>query len=165
MEKTIIGKIVASHGLRGHVRIYPLTDEASRFKKLDSVYVGDETKRRQVESVSLHKNMVLTKLEGVDNRDQADSLRDVFVSIPKEERMPLAHNRYYISDLIGLAVYDTEGRDLGQVLDVSTGHANAVLTVKGQGGDSLVPMVKEFIQSVDLEKGQIVIKPIKGMIK
>lgn len=164
MERVVIGQIVASHGIRGQVRVFPLTDKPDRFKDLDEVYLDQATEPVGLESASLHKNMVLVKLEGVGTRDQADALRGTYIEIPLADRLPLEKDHYYISDLEGLEVLTDQGQALGRLSRVLTGHANPVLEITSDGGEVLVPMVKEFVKEIDLEAGRIIISPIEGMI-
>jgi len=159
----VIGKIVAAFGLKGEVKVVPFTDFPERFKELGEVYVGSEAsgRMRPIGSVRFHKGSVLIKFEGIDDITAAENLRDAEIRIRESDLMPLEEGSYYIHDLIGLDVLTTEGENLGKVTDVLTGPAQDVYVTER----AMIPAVKEFVVSIDLQKKQIVVNPIEGLVQ
>lgn len=159
----VIGKIVAPFGLKGEVKVVPFTDFPERFKELGEVYVGSEAAglTRAIESARLHKGSVLVKFEGIDDVTAAENLRGAEVRIRESDRAPLPEGSYYIHDLIGLDVLTTEGENLGKVKEVLTGPAQDVYVTER----AMIPAVKEFVVSVDLQKKQIIVSPIEGLVQ
>ena len=82
-----IGQIVAPHGVRGDVRIYPDTDFPKRFLKMKYGYI--DGKKYEVESARLHKRVVLMKFVGVDDRNAAELLVKKDLQVPREDLVPL----------------------------------------------------------------------------
>ncbi|HEB76976.1 MAG TPA: 16S rRNA processing protein RimM, partial [Methylothermaceae bacterium] len=94
---------------------------------------------------------------GIDTRDQAEALKGAQISIAREQLPDLPPGEYYWTDLIGLRVIDTEGRDLGQVANLLETGANDVLIVRGAGRrEILIPWIRDrVIRKVDLAAGRI----------
>ena len=103
-----IGQIVAPHGVRGDVRIYPDTDFPKRFLKMKYGYI--DGKKYEVESARLHKRVVLMKFVGVDDRNAAELLVKKDLQVPREDLVPLQKGQHYIYDILGSAVYDLQGQ-------------------------------------------------------
>lgn len=162
-----IGQITSAHGVHGQVRVFPLTDFPERFATLRQVLVGPDARPMGVRFTGTVKNLIILTLDGVTDRDAADKLRQQYLQVPRSEVYPLPEGRYYIFDLIGLAVVDPDGRPLGKLVEVNTGnpvHDIYVVEVASHK-QFMVPAVKEFIKVIDLEKGQIVVAPIPGLLE
>lgn len=159
----VIGKITAPFGLKGEVKVFPLTDFPERFAELAEAYVGTESEGRMlaIESVRFHKGLVLIKFGGMKDATEADALRGTEIRIRKGDLMPLEEGRYYIHDIVGLDVLTTDGEDLGKVEQVLTGAANDVYVTPR----AMIPAVREFVVSVDLSKKQIIVKAVEGLVQ
>lgn len=160
-----IGRITAPHGVRGEVRVLPMTDFPERFDGLERVFVSADGRARAVEALRWHKQFVLMKLEGVDNRDEADKLRRAFVQVPEDEAHPLPPDTYYVFQLIGLDVFTREGRKLGVVADVlQTGANDVYVVVPEEGGrEVLVPAVRHVVLDIDVEGRRIEVQLLPGL--
>ena len=101
-----IGQIVNTFGIKGEAKVVPFTDDITRFDDLKKVYV--KTKKTEtlykIESVRYHKNMVLLKLEGINNPEEVEKLKNAYLEIDREDAIPLEEGTYFIADLIGLEV-------------------------------------------------------------
>lgn len=162
-----IGQITAPHGVHGEVRVFPLTDFPERFTTLRKALLGPDARPISVRCRGAVKNLIILKIEGVDDRDEADKLRQQYLQVPKSEVYPLPEGHYYVFDLVGLDVVDPDGKLLGKLVDVSNASpAHDLYVVETAPGKRyMVPAVKRFIQEVSLEKGQVVIKPIPGLLE
>lgn len=152
-----IGQIVGAHGLRGHVKVQPLTDIASRFA------VGARLRVRNdwvtVESSVIHKGRPLMKLSGISDVDAAKALQwEYLEAIPEEAEV--GEDEFLVDDLIGCLVVTVDGKELGEVDEVLELPAHDVLQV----GEILIPVVREFIVDVDLEEEVITVQLIPGML-
>lgn len=167
MQKRLeVGQIVNTFGIKGEVKVNPFTDDINRFDDLKKVYVKTrkESKLYKVENVRYHKNMVLLKLEGINNPEDAELLKNSFLEIDREDAIPLEEGQYFIVDLIGLDVYTDEGNLLGKVDDIYNTGANDIYVVKDElGKQVLLPGIKEVIKEVKLED-RIVVHLIPGLI-
>lgn len=167
MEKTRIGKILNAHGVRGELKVEPLTDNPERYNLLEQVYVEDRKKKYtlyDIESVRFHKGSVLVKLAGIDDMDAAKSVKNQHLAINKSDRMPLEDGAYYIDDLIGLDVYEDD-RKIGTLKDVLQPGANDVYVLDSEIYPELyMPALKSVILSVDLEAKRMDVKLPKGLV-
>ena len=167
MQKRLeVGQIVNTFGIKGEVKVMPFTDDINRFDDLEKVYVKTrkDEKLYKVENARYHKNMVLLKLEGINNPEDADLLRNTFLEIEREDAIPLKKGQYFIADLIGLEVYTDEGNLLGKVEDIYNAGANDIYVVKDElGKQVLLPGIKEVIKEVKLDD-RIIVHLIPGLI-
>jgi 16S rRNA processing protein RimM len=164
----IIGKILRPYGLKGQVCVKPITDFVERFKKLRRVYVGDnpvEVDEHLVVGAFLRDEDIILKFKGVNDRTSAESFSGKFIYIPEEELMPLPEGSFYVHDLIGLKVFDTNGRKIGIIADVWLLPANDVYVVESKGKEILIPAIADVVKKIDLEKKVVIIEPIEGLIE
>ena len=164
MEKILIGKITSAVGLKGEVKVYNYSDSADIYKSTESIYAGNDL--RKVQNVRTQKNMVILKLEGIDNRDQAEKARGTELFVTEADLPELPEGQFYIKDLIGLTVVDSEsGDEIGTVKDVIQNTAQDIFDVKtAEGRQVLIPKVPEFVKDIDLEKKTVTVKLIEGML-
>lgn len=166
-KKLEVGQIVNTFGIKGEVKVVPFTDDIKRFDELKNVYVKTkkESKQYKVENVKYHKNMVLIKLEGINNVESAETLRNAFLEIDRKDAIPLEEGTYFIADLIGLEVYTDEGKLLGKVDDIYNTGSNDIYVIKDElGKQILLPGIKEVIKEVLLEQEKIIVHLIPGLI-
>ena len=168
MQKRLeIGQIINTFGIKGEVKVFPLTDDIKRFDDLEIVYVKNkkESQLYNIESIKYHKNFVLIKFKGINTVEQAEILRNSYLEVDREQAIPLNEGEYFIADLIGLEVYSDEGKLIGKVDDIYNTGANDIYVVKDDlGKQTLLPGIKDVIKNVDLEKGQIIVHLIPGLI-
>lgn len=161
-----IGQIVNTFGIKGQVKVTPFTDDIHRFDELKKVILEKNKKvqERKIEEVTYHKNMVLIKFKGIEDINMAETLRNSYLKIKREDAKELPEDTYYIADLLGLAVYTEDGEYLGKVDDIYSTKANDVYVVKDEEGKQiLLPGTKEVIQKVDLEKETITVHLLEGL--
>ncbi|MNO76405.1 Ribosome maturation factor RimM [compost metagenome] len=153
-----VGQIVNTHGVKGEVKVFPLTDDPMRFKKLKKVII--DNKEVQILSYKFQKDRVILKLEGVDTMDDAIRLKGKYLKVSREDAVKLPKDTYFIADLIGCSVFDTDETPLGEVYDVIKTGSNDVYWVKGIK-ELLIPVLKEIVLDINVEDKKIVIKPVK----
>ena len=153
-----IGQIVAPHGVRGDVRIYPDTDFPKRFLKMKYGYI--DGKKYEVESARLHKRVVLMKFVGVDDRNAAELLVKKDLQVPREDLVPLKKGQHYIYDILGSAVYDLQDHELGKLTDVlRTGSNDVYVVTADDGKETLLAAIPDVIKSIDEGEKKIVVDP------
>ncbi|MDH6059004.1 ribosome maturation factor RimM [Chrysosporum bergii ANA360D] len=181
-----IGKIVAPQGLSGELRVYPESDFPERFEIPGTRwlwYPGD-TEPKPVELLSGHylpgKNLYVISLAGVENRNQAEALRNYKLFVPASDRPQLGEDEYHVPDLLGISVFMQEsGELLGTVVDVISA-GNDLLEVKPHRQNNspqpqksnskppqniLIPFVKAIAPVVDLQSRRIEITPPPGLLE
>lgn len=134
-ERLEIGQIVNTVGLKGFVRVVPYTDDNTRFELLKSVYLVDKKhyKKYEIEEVKYQKNLVLLKFKNINNINEAENLRNLYIEIDRKDAVKLPENTYFIVDLIGLNVINIENQELlGVIEDVFSTKSNDVYVVKDE---------------------------------
>lgn len=163
MQFLAIGRILASWGLKGEVKVQVVTDFPESFAAQSQVYL--DGRLMVIERSQHHNKHLIVKLATIDDREAADRLRGCDLEIPLSQARPLAEGEYYPLQLIGLKVETTEGDDLGQVVDILATGSNDVYVVRGGRGDTLIPAIEDVIQSIDLKNGVIIIQAIEGLLE
>jgi 16S rRNA processing protein RimM len=156
-----IGRIVAPRGVRGELKVEPLTDFPERFAPGQVIWLGGL--RREVEGSRQQRSHLLLKLAGVDSAEQAAALRGELLEVPQEELHALGEGQYYRFQLQGMAVYDTAGQALGTIVDILSTGANDVYVVRGPRGELLLPAIEEVVKEVNAEGGRMVVELMEGM--
>lgn len=159
-----IGQVVGAWGVHGDVKVAVHTDFPERFTTIQRVYLGPDARAWRVLKGRLHKGQALLRLEGIDQPEAVEPLRNLWVQIPLAEVMPLAEDEHYVFEMVGLRVRTTDGRDLGQVVEVLLTEANAVLVVHGEGDEVLIPYLANVVVAEDLAAGQLTVAPVPGLL-
>ena len=162
-----VGQIVNTFGIKGMVKVMPFTDDIRRFDKLDKEYIEkNKTKKEyKIEEVKYHKNMVLIKFEGIDKIEQAEELRNSYLTVSRDSVEELEEGRYYIVDLLGLDVYTDEQVLLGTLDDIFNTGSNDIYVVKNKEGKQiLLPAIEDVIKQVDLENKKIIVHLLPGLV-
>ena len=161
-----IGQIVNTFGIKGMVKVKPFTDDINRFDRLETIYIKNKKGKKEykIQEVKYHKQMVMLKLEGIENPEEAEKLRGSYLLIDRDKEEPLEEGTYYIVDLLGLEVFSDEGELLGKVDDIFNTGSNDIYVVKDElGKQILLPGTSEVIKDVDLEQGKITVHLIPGL--
>lgn len=162
-----VGKIMSSWGVRGQVKIEPLTDDPYRFKALQEVIIDfdGQIKFYRIESVIFLKQYFpVLKLEGINSRQEADKLKGHYINIQRKHAVKLPKGRYFICDIIGLnVVNEYDDVSIGTVTNVLQTGANDVYVVEATNKkEILIPAIKQVVKEIDLENGIMVITPLEG---
>lgn len=164
MDLIETGKIVNTHGIRGEVKIQPWTDVPEDLADFESFYIDGV--EYQVSVSRLHKGMLLVKFSGVDTIEAAEKLRNKTV-FADSSLFELEEGVYFQRDLLGLLVYDAvTGEKYGEITDIFSTGANDVYELTSDGEDPvkrLIPAIKDCIQSVDIDAGEMKITPMPGL--
>ena len=171
-----IGVITTSHGLKGEVKVYPTTDSPQRFKEVKRVQIRTrkETIETEITEARFFKNLAIVKFAAFDDVEQVKNLHNAEIYIDRRDGQKLEEGEYYIADLIGCSVCTEDGEKIGRVKDVLQTGANDVYVVDTtgtgmQGLDSksnelLLPVIPDCIKKVDIEKGQITVFLMPGLV-
>ncbi len=160
-----VGRIVAPHGVRGEVRVRLETDFPERFEGLRQAYLVQtgRVKAIRITGRRPHRGGMLVMLEGVDTLDAAARLRGAAIAVSRGEAVPLEPGRYYLFEIVGLRVRTVDGRSLGVVAEVMQGPANDVYVVRGDGGEILIPALREVVRQIDRNAGEMVVALSPGL--
>jgi len=164
MEYLAVGRVLKPQGIKGEIKVEPLTHSLERFEALEKVYSDIPSKRQlNILNCRLHKGYPILKLEGIDDVDQARSLAGSYLKIPSTWREELPVDSYYIYDLVGLEVFTGDGKHLGELKEVMTLPGNDVFLVQGEGRELLIPALKQVVKKVDLEEKRLVVELLPGL--
>ena len=164
-----IARIFSAVGTEGWVRIESLSHSISRFQQLERVYAARTLDEEYpiplvVEEVQVEPDRIDLAFLGITDATKAQELTGYYLLIPETDRAELDEDQYYVDDLQGLQVFDSTGAEIGVVLGVLPNPANDLLKIGRRNGKQvLLPMVKAFIQQVDLEEGRITVNVPSGL--
>ena len=157
MRKTFIeaGEIVTTHGIRGEVKVMPWLDSPDMLCEFDRCRI--DGKEYKIEACRVQKTCNLVKLAGVNTMEDAQSMRGKTVELYRED---ISDDVIFAAELEGVDVY-CDGKCIGKITEVLDYPGNAVYVV--DKGAYMIPAVKEFVLSTDLDKNEIQVKLIEGM--
>lgn len=161
-----VGRLTRPVGLKGELAVDVLTENRDRLQSIESAWVGatpGEARLHRMEHVRLSPAAVIVKLSDVDSRTHAETYRGQYVFVDEKESPGPGPGSYYVHELIGLEVVDEQGTHLGTISDVRRFPAQDLWVVARGGREILVPAVKEFIRSVELERRRVIVRPIEGL--
>ena len=163
MPQIEIGKIVNTHGLRGHIKVEPWCDGIETFEYLKRVFINNM--EYKTESVKLQKNLFLLKLAELNSIEKAEILKGKIVYANEDELPPLPEGVYYIKDIIGLSVYDGK-KLIGEIVDwIETGSNNVYVIKRPKGKDVLIPAINSVIKEIDIENKKMSVNMLEGLME
>lgn len=151
-----MGRVAGAFGVLGWIKVQPHTESSAALTRYRKWWLGREQRFTEYAVVEAkpHGTTVLAKLAGVEDREQAASLRGMDVAVPRAALPRTRRDEYYWTDLIGLSVVNAEGVEFGAVKSVLATGANDVLVVDGER-ERLIPFIRQVVVAVDLEAGRI----------
>lgn len=160
----VIGQLGRAFGVRGEVFVNLHTDSPERFLDLGTVYLGPEATPITLLSARPHKEGVVVRLEGYEDRTAVEALRGQALQIPRSDLPDLPEGENYVFDLLGLRVVAVDGEELGEISEILFTGANEVFLVNGPRGELLIPYISDVIASEDLEAGMITVHRFPGLL-
>ncbi|HIF20294.1 MAG TPA: ribosome maturation factor RimM [Gammaproteobacteria bacterium] len=155
-KKILVGKISNPHGIKGWVKVISFTDPIENILSYKKWTLSDNEieKTCQLEDSRIQGNKIVIKLEGVNDRDDADLLKNLQIKVNRFDLPKLDENSYYWGDLIDFNVIDTKGKHVGKVDSLFSTGSNDVLVIIDEAKERLlVPFImEEVIKCVDLAK-------------
>ncbi|RHP11097.1 ribosome maturation factor RimM [Dorea sp. AF36-15AT] len=168
MEKQLqVGVISSTHGVRGEVKVFPTTDDVTRFRQLKKVYLdtGREMLPLEIQNVKFFKQFAILKFKGIDNINDIEKYRGKSLMIDREDAVDLDEDEYFIADMIGMKVYTEDGSEFGTLKDVMETGANDVYIIDSlEHGEVLIPAIRECILDVDMDEERMTIHLMEGLV-
>jgi len=162
-----IGKILKTHGLRGELKILPLTNVNEVFENLENVVLyNPRTKGSfslKVEKVRSFNKFFLIKFEGFDSINDVEKFKNFQILISEDELPELEKDEYYFFQLMNCEVFYNDGEYVGKVIDVIETGSNDVLVVKKEQEKEtqMIPIIKDYIIELDLKNKKIIAREIE----
>ena len=169
-DMVVMGRIVAPYGVFGWLKVVPDTEAFDGLFDYDTWWLGKDNNWREmvVETAKVHNDVIVVKLQGIDDRDAAFACKGKQIAVPRDALPEPDDNEYYWSDLIGLRVKNQQGVDFGLISDVFETGANDVLVVqadvasnedspvdakkgKEKPQERLLPFIATVVLEVDIE--------------
>jgi len=162
----LLAEIVKPHGLHGEVTVQLHTDFPERLVEAHGVLIrgarDGRVRRMRVASIRpMAGGRALMKLAGVDDVAEAGKLRGCSVLLDRQDVPPPPEGAYYDFQIVGLRVVTTAGREVGRVIEVIRTGANDVYATE----HALIPAADDVIKSIDLERGEILIEEVAGLLE
>lgn len=163
-----VGVITSTHGIKGEVKVFPTTDDPSRYSYLKDVILdtGKEKIDLKVSGVKYFKQYVIVKFKGINDINNIEKYKGSTLWVTRENAVPLEENEYFIADLIGLKVITDEGEEFGELTDVMQTGANDVYVVETYKDkqEVLLPVIDECVLDVNLEEGTVTVHIMEGLL-
>ena len=150
------GEIVTTHGVRGEVKVMPWLDSPEDLCDFDRCRI--DGKEFEIEQCRVQKTCNLVKFAGIDTMEAAQAMRGKTIELYRED---IDDEVIFAAELIGMEVF-CDGELIGKIKEVLDYPGNSVYVVKGKY-EYMIPAVKEFILSTDMEKNEMQVKLIEGM--
>ena len=167
-EKVLIGKVGSPVGIKGEFRVNLYSQDSGNLKegKVLLLERAEKSVSGAIEKVRYQKDKPVVRLEGVEDRNAAEDIRGMDVSIYAEDMEELPEGEHYVRDLIGCRVVDiAQGAEIGVLNDVIQNTAQSILDVSTpEGKQVLIPAVDAFLRSIDEEAGVIEVELIPGFL-
>jgi 16S rRNA processing protein RimM len=163
----LIGKIQATQGIRGQLRVVPFAGDASSISQLDHVMIkapNGALESFPVVSAKAHGKRVILTLKPFDNINQVLHLVGREIYTERGHLPELPDDEFYWSDLLGLEVVTKEGEPLGELVDIIETGANDVYVVRLDGREVLIPALDDVVLSIDLEANRMTVSLPEGLL-
>jgi 16S rRNA processing protein RimM len=157
-----IGILRKPHGVEGEMVMELLTDFPERISKEKKVYLGEGYVISTIRTVRNSSVGLLVHLENIENREEAQKLRNIVMYVRSDEIPNLPLGGFYHYQVIGLAVYKADKIRLGIIVDIISTGSNDVYVIKPDDEnvkEILLPAITSVILEIDLEKGIMVVNP------
>ena len=160
-----IGEVVSTHGVVGEMRVQPWCDSPDVLTGLKTLYGDPEGKESLKVRCRPHKRIALVKVQGVDTVQDANLWRGRVLYASRRD-LPLPKGRYFICDLIGLAVKDVAtGEQYGEIVNVTNAGASDIYHMMMNGKEILIPAIPDIVVAVDVDGGEMLIRPMEGLFE
>ena len=158
MDYITVGEIVKAQGIRGEIKVKPLTNDIARFRKLRVLYVDE--KPYKVLGLRLEREFAYVTLQGIEDRNAAECLRGKFLRIDRVNAVDLDDDEYFIADLLGCAVVTEAGEVLGEITDIAqnAGAADVITARTSEGKELRFPFLNRIVCRVDTVQKKFVVE-------
>ncbi len=167
MEQLLrVGVFSSTHGVHGEFKVFPTTDDVTRFSDLEQVIIdtGKGTFTAKIEGVKYFKQFAILKIEGYDSLNDIEPLKGSTLWVTRDQAVELGENEFFIADLIGIKAYLENGDYLGMLEDVIQTGANDVYVVKDEKGKEwYLPYIEECILDINIEEQKMTVHIMPGL--
>lgn len=156
MEHITIGKIIKAQGIKGEIKIKPMTDDVARFKKLKVIYINELP--YQITACRFNGDFAYLYLLNIDDRNKAELLVNKDITIEKVNSVALPADRYFITDIEGCEIFSEENQLIGKIIDIMQSGAADVFTIKTFDNKIVrIPFIKALKAQVDIDNKIVIV--------
>lgn len=163
-----VGKIVNTHGIKGEVRVFRMTDIEDRFKVGNKLYIDlkGQTKSLIIDRHRKHKEYDLLHFEGLNHIEDVEPFKNKYLKITKNQLATLDEGQFYFHEIIGCEVWTTTDEKIGIIDHILSPGANDVFVAKqNDGKEVLIPHIKDVVKRVCVEQKIVIIEPMEGLLE
>lgn len=162
-QRVLIGRIVGAHGIRGDVVIHSFAAVQEDIAAYGPLSSGDGARTFVLSHIRPGPKGVVARVQGVADRNGAEALKGTELYVARESLPEPEDGEYYVNDLIGMAVVDSEGRDIGRVVDAPDYGAGPLLEIRKLNATQteLIPFTDAYVPEVDLVQRRVVVRPLQ----
>ena len=164
----VIGKVTATHGVRGQLRIVSYSGDYGNISKLKNIVLqgpNGETETVKIASSAVHCKKLLVTLQGYNDINQVQHLVGREIYAERDQLPELVEGEYYWCDLIGLKVVTSGGVHLGELHDIMATGSNDVYLVRSGEKEYLIPAIEDVVVEVNLAAGVMTVSPLEGLLE
>tara|TARA_Y100000590_G_scaffold233156_1_gene262618 strand:- start:10685 stop:11158 length:474 start_codon:yes stop_codon:yes gene_type:complete len=152
-----VGRIIGAHGLSGAIRLSPYTDNPNRFIKGEKISVGHHI--ATIQTIKKLKTNLLVKLDIANDRDTAESLKGLFITVTPDQIPLPPSGSYYHYQIIGLQVLTETGDHIGKITDIlETGSNDVYVVSDSKKSELLIPATSEFVLEIKIDSSCMIVK-------
>jgi 16S rRNA processing protein RimM len=164
-KQVCLGIVTGPHGVRGAVRIKSFTEAPEDVARYGTLTDGTAVRRFELRLIGISKGVLIARLSGVEDRDQAEALRGLRLYLPRSALPETEAEEFYHADLIGLEAVLGDGTPIGQVRAIHDFGAGDTLEVARPGAAPvMVPFTRAVVPSIELAAGRLVLDPPPGLL-
>ncbi len=163
-DLAVVGRIVRPHGIRGGLILEAHSSMVAALRPGAEILLGPQRAPHVIRSIRSHQKRYILYVEGIEDRNQAETLRGFELAVPTSALPPPPAGRYYDWQILGMQVVSDEGEALGELVEIIETGANDVYVVRPPGGgELLLPAIESVILEVDLQAGRMTVHLIPGL--
>jgi len=162
-----VGRLTRPVGLKGEMALEPLVENRERLSALGESWIGRAAETAhacRVEHVRITHAAAVVKISGIESRTEAEQHRGEYVFVDESDSPGPPPGSFYVHEIVGLEVFREDGAYIGTVRDVQKSPAHDLWIVARGEREFMIPAVRAFIRSVELDRRRVVIRPIEGLI-
>jgi 16S rRNA processing protein RimM len=163
----LIGKVTATHGIRGQLRVVPFSGEAESIlsqRRLILKGPNDESEAFEVANSSVHGKRVLLSLKSLDDINKVEYLVGREIYVERGQLPELPDGEYYWCDLIGLKVYTVQGKFLGKLCEILATGSNDIYIIRNGEKEFLIPAIEDVVTDINLHESVMIVDPPEGLL-
>lgn len=169
IEYLNVGKIINTQGIKGELKVNSTTDFVDeRFaigNQLVVFLANGNQETVTIKSHRKHKKFHIISFQGYDDINEVEKFKNGILKIDKDNLQELEENEYYYFEIIGLEVYETNGKFLGTIKEILSPGANDVWVVDSKKyNEVLIPYIESVVLDIDLDNNKVIVDLPEGLI-